>query len=127
MHLLVISLLTILAGVLLLIKTQKEQLGKFFTYISWFFVVVGFLLFAGFIAGAVHRLSHPFPPVRPWHQRGIMMRKAPMRMEKSRNYQFNKEKCKMMDENCMKMGCAGQDSLKKCCPGHAPADSVAQP
>ena len=49
MHLLPISLLAILAGVLLLAKTRKEALGKFFAFVSWFFVVVGFILFIGVI------------------------------------------------------------------------------
>lgn len=58
MHFLAISLLAILAGTLLLIKIKKDQLGRFFSWIAWFFVVVGFLLFAGFIAGGVCKLSH---------------------------------------------------------------------
>ena len=45
MHLLAISLLTILAGTLLLAKFRKEMSGKFFAFISWFFIVAGFILF----------------------------------------------------------------------------------
>ncbi len=58
MHLLAISLLTILAGTLLLAKFKKENQEKFFRCISWFFIVVGFLLFIGFIAGGICKLKH---------------------------------------------------------------------
>ena len=54
MHLLPISLLAILAGTLLLAKTRKEELGKFFACISWFFIVVGFILFIGVICKETH-------------------------------------------------------------------------
>ncbi len=55
MHSLLISLLAILAGTLLLAKTRKEELGKLFAYISWFFLVVGFVLFIGVICKTVNR------------------------------------------------------------------------
>lgn len=58
MHLLAIALLSILAGTLLLAKFRKEMAGKFFVFISWFFIVVGFILFVGFIAGGICRMSH---------------------------------------------------------------------
>ncbi|MEI8007062.1 MAG: hypothetical protein WCI48_12715 [Bacteroidota bacterium] len=58
MHLLAISLLTILAGTLLLAKFKKENQEKIFRCISWFFIVVGFLLFLGFIAGGICKLKH---------------------------------------------------------------------
>ena len=58
MHLLVISLLAILAGTLFLAKLKKEPLGKFFSFIAWFFVAVGFLLFIGFIGGGICKMSH---------------------------------------------------------------------
>jgi len=58
MHVLAISLLAILAGTLLLAKFRKEAAGKFFIYISWFFIVVGFLLFIGFIAGGICKFKH---------------------------------------------------------------------
>ena len=78
MPLLFIALLSILAGVLLLAKTRKEQLGKFFTFISWFFVVVGFILFVGFVFGATWRLTHRFPPRGPmFHNRMMMHRHHP--------------------------------------------------
>ena len=58
MHLLPISLLAILAGTLLLAKTKKEELGKFFTIVSWFFVVVGFILFIGVICVETNKGCH---------------------------------------------------------------------
>jgi hypothetical protein len=58
MHILVVSLLTILAGTLLLAKTKKEALGKFFTYVSWFFVGVGCLLFIASICFGICRMRH---------------------------------------------------------------------
>ncbi len=61
MHLLPISLLAILAGVLLLARTRKEALGKFFLFVSWFFVVVGFILFIGVICKVTngYKSGHP--------------------------------------------------------------------
>ena len=58
MHFLPVSLLAILAGTLLLIKIKKDGLGRFFTFISWFFIVVGFILFIGFMVGGICRLTH---------------------------------------------------------------------
>lgn len=57
MELLPISLLAILAGTLLLAKTRKEELGKFFAFVSWFFVVVGFILFIGVICKETNKGS----------------------------------------------------------------------
>lgn len=58
MVLLAISLLTILAGTLLLARFKKEAAGIIFTVISWFFIVVGCLLFIGAISLGVCRLAH---------------------------------------------------------------------
>jgi hypothetical protein len=153
MHLLFIALLSILAGVLLLAKTRKEQLGKFFTYISWFFVVVGFILFVGFICGAAFRLSHGIPPGRPGPHHMMMMKGHPMGMEKGKCCAVEMKEgkccpggmtegkacpagmmggkdCKAMMENgkcCGKMGAMAGDSVMKCCPAHAKADSVKLP
>ena len=41
-----LSLLAIVAGMHLLAKTKKEDLGKFFKYVSYFVIVVGFLSIA---------------------------------------------------------------------------------
>lgn len=73
MFLLLISLLAILAGTLLLIKTRKEVLGKFFAFISWFFIVVGFILFIGFLGGGICRLSHHNMPGHPGFRHEMMM------------------------------------------------------
>lgn len=65
MHFLPISLLTLLAGALLLAKSRKDQPGKIFAFISWFFIVVGFLIFLCFIAGGICRMTNctkTFPP-----------------------------------------------------------------
>jgi hypothetical protein len=149
MHFLFIALLSILAGVLLLAKTRKEQLGKFFNFISWFFVVVGFILFVGFICGAAFRLSHGIPPGRPGPHR-MMMRAPVMGMEKGKccDVEMKDGKCcpaGMKEGKCcpagMKEGhdckgmmqdgkCCGKmggDSARVCCPAHAKADSVKLP
>jgi hypothetical protein len=143
MHLLFMALLSILAGVLLLAKTRKEQLGKFFTYISWFFVVVGFLLFIGFLGGGIYRMSHGFRPGRPpMHQR-MMMRGHPVGMEKGKCCMMGEkagiccpegmqkgECCKggmMEGKCCRKMEGMNKDSMMKCCPAHAKADSLKLP
>ena len=153
MHVLFIALLSILAGVLLLAKTRKEQLGKFFTYISWFFVVVGFVLFVGFIFGAAFRLSHGIPPGRPGRHQMMMMKGHPMGLDKGKCCTIEMKggkccpggmmegkacpagmmcgkNCKAMMEIgkcCAKMGAMTGDSAMKCCPAHAKADSVKLP
>src|SRR5271157_5234525 len=76
MHFLAISLLAILAGILLLAKFKKDGLGKFFSFISWFFIVVGFVLFIGFIAGGIYRMSH-FHKMCPNECRQEMMMRGP--------------------------------------------------
>jgi len=58
MHLLVLSLIVILAGTLMLAKFTKDQTGKFFTWISWFFIIVGGLLFLGSIGHGIQRMRH---------------------------------------------------------------------
>jgi hypothetical protein len=58
MHLLVISLLTILTGTLLLAKFKKDLSVKFFTWVSWFFFVVGVILFLGFIGDCIDKVAH---------------------------------------------------------------------
>jgi hypothetical protein len=74
MPFLVISLLALLTGTLLLAKARKEQPGKFFSFMSWFFIVVGFLLFIGFVAGGICRMKHRCGPGRPMFgmERGMM-------------------------------------------------------
>jgi hypothetical protein len=140
MFLLIISLLTILTGVILLAKYRKEGLGKFFIYISWFFVVVGFILFIGFLCGSVYRVSHHGFSGRPGFRHEMMMKGHPrgmMRGDFRYGAPINKnccpgmmkggECCKggMMDgKPCANMNCMKKDSLMKECPAHAMSDSV---
>ena len=74
MHLLFFALLTILAGTLLLAKTMKEELGKFFLLISRFFIIVGFTLFVLFVVGGIFRMAHHGKPGRPGFRHEMMMR-----------------------------------------------------
>jgi hypothetical protein len=142
MHLLFISLLTILTGVLLLAKFRKEGQGKFFIYISWFFVVVGFILFIGFLSGAVYRVSHPGFPGRPGFRHEMMMKGHPGGMMRGRSFRGPMGKgaccpemmkggacCKegmMAGKPCANMNCMKNDSMMKVCPAHAAADTAMQ-
>ena len=119
MHLLLISLLTILAGTLLLAKTRKEALGKFFVNISWFFIVVGFILFIGFIAGGICRLAHHGQAGHPGFRREMMMNQPRHGMPDCMGCPPGM--CKGsggMNDNCMK-----KDSIMKSCPMRSAADS----
>jgi hypothetical protein len=134
MFLLLISLLSILAGTLLLLKTKKEELGKFFAFISWFFLVVGFLLFIGFLAGGINRLAHGGRPGHPGFQREMMMRHPavrPHRMMRPMHPGMNARECcpgMMAKDCCNKKGeCMKNDSTMKCCPMHMSVDSMKLP
>ncbi len=82
MHLLAISLLAILAGTLLLSKFRKENAGKFFGFISWFFIVVGFILFIGFIIAGIYRVSYYGLPCKEEYRHEMMMKNcSPDRMK----------------------------------------------
>jgi len=119
MHLLIISLLTILAGTLLLAKFKKEASGKIFTCISWFFIVVGFLLFAGFVAGGICRISHDGLPFRPDIRHEMMPGPGHPGM-----HGFC---CPPPPGHGMfpgKPGCMMHDSTMKCCPGHMQGDTA---
>ena len=120
MHLLPISLLTILAGTLLLAKVKKDGLGKFFTYISWFFVVVGFVLFLLFAAGGICRLKHHCMPGQGECRQEMMMKGCHPGMQGGGC--FAPGMCGG-PQGEMK-GCMEHDSLMKCCPGHAKGDTV---
>ena len=113
MRFLVISLLAILAGILLLEKFRKEQLGKFFAFVSWFFIVVGFLLFIGFIAGGIVRMAHG-PKMGPPEMRHEMM------MRGGWHHGMCGGPC------CMEPGmkCMKQDSMMKPCCKHMAGDTV---
>ena len=115
MHLLAISLLTILAGTLLLAKMKKEDLGKFFSYISWFFVVVGFILFLIFIAGGICKMKHHCMPGKDECRQEMMMKGCPSGMPGGACCSPGM----MGKECCPEMGkCMPHDSTMKCCAGH---------
>ena len=115
MHLLPVSLLAILAGTLLLAKTRKEELGKIFAFVSWFFIVVGFILFIGDICVEIHGHKRGYPccqqemMMRPWHRGMHGGMGCPPGMCKGA---FDKK------ANCMM-----KDSLMKPCPMHPGGDN----
>jgi len=148
MHLLAISLLTILAGTLLLAKFRKDMPGKFFAFISWFFIVVGFLLFIGFIGRGICRISHHgFPGPHKCHHE-MMMKGCnygmhggfccPQGIDKGMCLQKpccmthdDVMKCCPEDMDkamcCPKPGCMSHDSMMKYCRKHQESDSVKMP
>jgi hypothetical protein len=76
MHFLAVSLLTVLAGTLMLAKFRKEKQGRFFIFISWFFIVVGFILFVFCGIFSISRITHRGRPGYPgfrneWMSPGI--------------------------------------------------------
>ena len=126
MHLLVISLLTILAGTLLLAKFQKEMAGKFFRFVSLFFIVVGFVLFVGFLAGGIVKMArHDLPcqqncghemMMKGWHHGMPGKMCCPPKMC-----------CPQGMDNGMYSkgpGCMPHDSMMKCCKGTMKCDTV---
>ena len=135
MHLLAISLLTILAGTLLLAKFKKEMPGKFFCFISWFFIVVGFILFIGFIAGGICKMKHHCCDRNHNCRQEMMMKDC--------NHGMQGGFCcpKPMDQGmcCGKPACMPQDSTMKCgspmkcgssmkcCPKQMEGDSAKMP
>ena len=136
MHLLAIALLTIFAGTLLLAKFRKDTPGKFFAFISWFFIVVGFILFIGFIAGGFCRLTHHGCHGQHNCRHEMMMKECGPGMMKECGPGMMKE-CGpgMHDGPCCpkgmgkgmcseKPGCASHDSMMKCCPKHMGGDSA---
>ncbi len=123
MHLLAISLLTILAGTLLLAKFRKDMPGKFFAFISWFFIVVGFILFIGFIGGGICKLTHHGFPCQTKCQHEMMMKKCDPGMK-------GKFCCPegMHKGMCLpKPECMRHDSMMKVCPKHMEGDSTKMP
>lgn len=114
MHLLAISLLTILAGTLLLAKFRKENTGKFFSWISWFFIVVGLLLFLGSIGFGICRMSK-------CGYQGKTECRHEMMMKECNHGMMDKSCCPqgMNSGMCRKhSGCMGHDSMMKGCSGH---------
>jgi len=122
MPLLAISLLAILAGTLLLAKFKKEPLGKFFAFISWFFIVAGFLLFIGFIAGGICKMSHQCCKAKTECRQEMMMKKCgPGMMHGACCPEgMHRGMCAKMPGCCMP-----HDSvMMKGCPKHMKGDSV---
>jgi hypothetical protein len=123
MHFLAISLLAILAGTLLLLKTRKDALGKFFAFISWFFIVVGFLLFIGFLGGSICKMTNHGKMGHPGCRQEMMMNGC--------NHGMQNGMCCPGDQckgNCAtKSKCMKQGSMMKCCPMHLEGDSAKMP
>jgi hypothetical protein len=49
-----LSLLTLFAGMLLLAKTKKDSLGRFFSFISWFIIVISLGLFISYMSRGMY-------------------------------------------------------------------------
>ncbi|MGA3013784.1 MAG: hypothetical protein ABSD71_07085 [Bacteroidales bacterium] len=111
MRFLVVSLLALLAGILLLRKFRKEQLGKFFAFVAWFFIVVGFLLFIGFVAGGIVRMARGPAMGHPEFRHEMMM--------KGWHHGMWEGKCCGPEMKCMK-----HDSMMKSCCKHLVGDSA---
>ncbi len=133
MILLVISLLTILAGTLLLAKFKKEAAGKLFAIISWFFIAVGCLLFIGFIVGAICRLSCHDPNCtnkfhHEWNMgkcdHGMPGKCAHMGMGMGMCSHGMMPGCCMTKDSTMPGCCMEHKGMIKPCPGHMQADST---
>jgi hypothetical protein len=138
MHFLAISLLSILAGTLLLAKFRKEGAAKLFTCISWFFIVVGFILFIGFMAGGICKMSHCCAPGKADCRQEMMMKhQGPMNgcgpmvgrgQMKPCNHEMMGGCC---GRPCMDKGmcakdskCMPDDSTMKCCDKKMQCDSA---
>ena len=117
MRLLVISLLTILAGTLLLAKFRKDLSVKFFSFVSWFFIVVGVILFLGFIGNSINRMTHHGFPCQ--QNRCEIMMKGPCQ-------EMHGCCCcpPGMDKGMKGPGCMLHDSTMKCCQKHMAGDSI---
>jgi len=117
MRLLAIALLTILVGTLLLAKFRKDMMGKFFSFISWFFIVVGFLLFIGFIAGGIVRMTH--------HGFQGPQNRCEMMMNRPGHEMHHWFCCPPgMDKGMKGPGCMAHDSTMKYCQKRMAPDSV---
>ena len=135
MHFLAISLLTLLAGALLLAKARKDQPGKIFAFISWFFIVVGFLIFLCFIAGGICRMTNctkTFPPdvrqemMMKGCQPGMDMQCCPTHgMSQGTCHPGMSKGCCGGQCQCKCQGmCMKHDSTMKCCMKNAPGDTL---
>jgi hypothetical protein len=134
MHLLANSLLTILAGTLLLAKFRKDMPGKFFAFVSWFFIVVGFILFIGFIAGGICRMTHHGCDGKSDCRHEMMMKKCDHGMQGDfcgpKGINKGGPCCPQGMRKGMcpeKPGCMAKDSTMKSCPMHMKGDSAKMP
>ena len=143
MPFLVISLLSILAGTLLLAKFRKDMPGKFFSFISWFFIVVGFILFIGFIAGGICKMKHHGFGRHHQCRQEMMMKDCnhgmqggfccPKGMDQGMGSGKPSGMMKCCPEGMDKGMCSGNqacmshDSTMKCCPKHMECDSAKMP
>lgn len=120
MHFLAISLLTILAGTLLLARFKKESPGKFFNFIAWFFIVVGFLLFLAAIGAGICRMKHHPCCGQPEFRHEMMMKGCGPGMNDGHCRPMMMEKGMCAPER----RCMPADSTMKCCPKHMTKDST---
>jgi len=138
--LLFISLLAILAGTLLLAKNKKEQLGKIFCWISWFFIAAGCLLFIVSVIGGICRATHGWKPGQPCCPQEMIMKECKPGMHTGTCSPYgagacmHMDKCKQHFDCCMKHEggmqkgcCMKNDSTMKMCPGHQSSDSIKMP
>ena len=123
MHFLAVSLLAILAGTLLLAKFKKEPMGKFFSFISWFFIVTGFILFIGFMTGGIMKMTGHSSADRYGIRNEMMMRECDPGMHHSACCRPGMDKGMWS----MKPGCMPGDSTMKCCRKHMAGDSAKMP
>jgi hypothetical protein len=114
MHHIAVALLVVLAGTLLLAKSKKEELGKFFISISWFFLVVGFLLFIGSIAGGICKMKHHCMSGESGCQKEIMIKEFHGGMNNSSCCPADMCKKHCEGKEC----CMKHDSIIKSCPDH---------
>ena len=131
MHLLAISLLTILAGTLLLAKFRKDMPGKFFAFISWFFIVAGFLLFIGFIGGGICKMTYHGCDGKDNCRHELMMKDCDHGMQRGSCCPQGMGKEGLCCPHGMgkgmcskKPGCMPHDSMMKGCPEHMKGDSA---
>ena len=121
MHFLAVSLLSILAGTLLLAKFKKEPLGKFFIFISWFFIVAGFILFIGFTTGGIYKMSQHCCKGKIECRQEMMMKKCGPGMMRGACGPEGMGR----GMGVRMQGCMPHDSMMmKCCPKHMKCDTV---
>ncbi len=92
------ALLAIVAGMFLLAKTRKDNLGKCFSFMSWFVVFSGFIIILFAVSAGTCKYVH--------HHK--------MMCNKEMNCKFDKKPCMMGDfDGCRGMCCMNCDKI--CC------------